>query len=535
MIYMRLKRFTIKNFRSIENIIIDFPLNKPVALFGPNNAGKSNIFRALEYFLGERYTPNIEFLDSDYYLRDKERYPHITFEAEFDGNYYSGSRYKSPLNKISFTTNYPAKGENLYHDEDGNKIYLSNDDRRKIQFISIDATRDITKQLSYFSQYSLLSKMAKKMHEALVDSKKEELDELFQDIKKTFESVDEYQYFYERLQEAFEENIEGFEHKLELDLSAYDPNNYFKSLRVTAKEGNNIRSFEEFGTGEQQILLMSFAKAYAETFTGENFILGIEEPEVHLHPIAQRWLAKNIKKICRSGIQVVITTHSPEFLDIENLEGFIKVYKENNITKIVQHDATSFAEIYLKLRANKNKTSPETILEFYKTNTFYDQLKGLFAKKIILVEGETELFALPNYFLNCGYDLDKNGVEIVNCRGKNQITRNYRLFRAYGYNCFCLFDADRSKGDNSDLANTFGFDEEEMDFNDSAFVIDKTKKYGYFGKDFEIYMRSEFSDYEDKESKIEGSKPLKAKIISEESDYKPEFIEQIAEVLELYK
>ncbi|NPV44988.1 MAG: AAA family ATPase [Firmicutes bacterium] len=101
-IYMRLKRFTIKNFRSIENIIIDFPLNKPVALFGPNNAGKSNIFRALEYFLGERYTPNIEFLDSDYYLRDKERYPHITFEAEFDGNYYSGSRYKSPLNKISF-------------------------------------------------------------------------------------------------------------------------------------------------------------------------------------------------------------------------------------------------------------------------------------------------------------------------------------------------------------------------------------------------------------------------------------------------
>jgi hypothetical protein len=31
-----------------------------------------------------------------------------------------------------------------------------------------------------------------------------------------------YQYFYKRLQEAFEENIEGFE----LDLFAYDPNNY---------------------------------------------------------------------------------------------------------------------------------------------------------------------------------------------------------------------------------------------------------------------------------------------------------------------
>ena len=91
---------------------------------------------------------------------------------------------------------------------------------------------------------------------------------------------------------AFESNIDGFEHKLEIDLSAYDPNNYFNSLRIIAKEGTDNRSFDEFGTGEQQILLMSFVKAYAETFKGENFILGIEEPEAHLHPIAQKWLAK---------------------------------------------------------------------------------------------------------------------------------------------------------------------------------------------------------------------------------------------------
>jgi len=42
----------------------------------------------------------------------------------------------------------------------------------KLQFIEIDATRDIAKQFSYFSQYSLLSRMSKKMHEALVDAKK---------------------------------------------------------------------------------------------------------------------------------------------------------------------------------------------------------------------------------------------------------------------------------------------------------------------------------------------------------------------------
>jgi len=43
---MRLEKVCIRNFRSIEDIEIIFPINKPVVLFGPNNAGKSNILRS---------------------------------------------------------------------------------------------------------------------------------------------------------------------------------------------------------------------------------------------------------------------------------------------------------------------------------------------------------------------------------------------------------------------------------------------------------------------------------------------------------
>ena len=251
-------------------------------------------------------------------------------------------------------------------------------------------------------------------------------------------------------------------------------------MRIIAKEGTDNRSFDEFGTGEQQILLMSFVKAYAETFKGENFILGIEEPEAHLHPIAQKWLAKNISSIAKSGVQVVLTTHSPEFLDIENLEGFVKVYKESGITKAKQHTAKTLSESCIQLQSDQVKTKEDNILQFYRAKTFYDQLRGFFARKILLVEGETEFFALPNYFKNFGYDLIRNGVEIVNCRGKTQITRNYRLFKSYDYDCFCLFDADTSKGSNSDLATTFGFDEQEMKFEEVTFVHDSIKKIWLF-------------------------------------------------------
>ncbi len=537
---MRLTKFNVEHFRSVEKAEIIFPENVPVILFGPNNVGKSNILRALDCMLGEKYASYFDFQDSDYYARDSNKYPNISFTACFDENVYSGNSYNPPTSTLCFTTNKvnSGKNENTFHYpteiNGGKKIFLSNEDKGKCQFIFIDATRDLSRQLSYYSQYSILSKMARKMHEVMQRDVKETLTDYFKNIKTTFETVPEYKQFHARLQKAFESNIDGFEHKLEIDLSAYDPNNYFNSLRIIAKEGTNNRSFDEFGTGEQQILLMSFVKAYAETFKGENFILGIEEPESHLHPVAQKWLAKNISKIAKSGVQIIVTTHSPEFLDIANLEGFVKVYKESGITKSKQHTVKTLTESCIQLHADQTKTNESNILEFYKAKTFYDQLRGFFARKILLVEGETEFFALPNYFNNCGYDLIRNGVEVINCRGKTQITRNYRLLKSYGYDCFCLFDADKSKGSNSDLAATFGFSEQDMNYNEGIFVHDLVKKYGYFGKDYESYLRNEITGYSEAENVLHDDKVIKAKILSEQnSQYKPPFIEEIAKALSM--
>lgn len=307
-------------------------------------------------------------------------------------------------------------------------------------------------------------------------------------------------------------------------------------MRIIAKEGKDNRSFDEFGTGEQQILLMSFVKAYAETFKGENFILGIEEPEAHLHPIAQKWLAKNISSIAKSGVQVVLTTHSPEFLDIINLEGFVKVYKVSGITKSKQQTVKSLVESCVQLQVDQTKVKEDNVLQFYRAKTFYDQLRGFFARKILLVEGETEFFALPNYFKNFGYDLIRNGVEIVNCRGKAQITRNFKLFSSYNYICFCLFDADKSKGSNSDLAKTFNFTEKNINFKKEDFTFDQINKYGYFGKDYESYMRSAIDKYSEAEALLFSDKVIKAKILSEEHpEYLPQFIEDIAKSLFLVK
>ncbi|WP_222199105.1 ATP-dependent nuclease [Collinsella ureilytica] len=121
--------------------------------------------------------------------------------------------------------------------------------------------------------------------------------------------------FAEHFAATVQDSVQGFIHKLEVDFSAYDPNNYANALRILAKEGNDVRAFEEFGTGEQQVLLMAFAKAFMQTFGSDSIVLVLEEPEAHLHPLAQRWLKEYIYDLCDSGIQVVISTHSADFVD----------------------------------------------------------------------------------------------------------------------------------------------------------------------------------------------------------------------------
>lgn len=531
---MRLLKLQIQYFRSIENVVLTLPENTPLILFGPNNSGKSNILRAVDILVGERWAPTTDFEDSDFFQRDRDGYSTFTLKAKFDENI---SKY---TNVLCFSTNFCCQGssnhENTYHDASNRKVFLRNDERERCQFILIDATRDLSRQFSYFSQYTILSKTAKRIHAALVEQQKEKLTEYFGKIQDLFLSVNEFKDFYTRLQNAFASTIEGFEHKLDIDLSAYDPNNYFKSLRITAKEGDQVRSFEEFGTGEQQVLLMAFVKAYAEVFKGDNFVLGIEEPEAHLHPLAQRWLAKNIQKLCESGIQVIVTTHSPEFLSVSNLEGLVRVYKENGLTHVVQHTTKTFAEHCIKLGANASKTTPESVIPFYEANTFYSQVSGFFSKVVLLVEGPSEKLSLPIFLRAGGFDPDKYGVEIIECGGKSQIARNYRLFTAYKYCVYCLFDADSSNAEkkrgNEELGTLFGFATTTLITDPKSFNVDPSNRFAYFGGTLESHLQSCIGNYSELERALgDIPKPLRAKEMARRCSTPLEFAMSLASSL----
>lgn len=523
---MRIEKIRIKRYRSIDDIMISFPENKPLVLFGPNNAGKSNILSAMDRLLGERYPTYIEMLESDYYMRDRESYPTATIFAQFSDAYYTDRR-GVPYKTIALTYGYNGNvNDNRIHDGGDTRFYITNEQRASCQSYLIDAERNIQSAFNYGSKYSLLSKFSHQIHKALSATHKEELSTAFEQIKRSFEATPEFSSFFGQFSASLQGAVKGFVHSLAVDFSAYDPNNYAKSLRIYAKEGDNVRSFEEFGTGEQQVLLMAFVKAYMEVFASESFVLIIEEPEAHLHPLAQKWLKEYIVEMCASGIQVVISTHSTDFIDAEYLDGLVRVYKEAGTTKAIQLSKETLYKFCVDSGVPADKTSPENIIDFYNTRLFADQLKGMFAETIVLVEGATEFFALPVYLKRIGFSLAEHGIEIVNCRGKEAIPLFWRLFKAYGYNCYFIFDGDAKTDSNIKTFNGI-ITTDAWETAADKYVM--TDYYAYFGVNFEKYFRAEMTEYSSMEQQIAEtyhitSKPGKAKAIAQHCQEIPSFI-----------
>jgi putative ATP-dependent endonuclease of OLD family len=72
----------IENFRSIKDLELEFPKSGILTLVGPNNAGKSNILRAINNILGDQWFKGENAELNDFYMKDRGNT--IKIEIRFD-------------------------------------------------------------------------------------------------------------------------------------------------------------------------------------------------------------------------------------------------------------------------------------------------------------------------------------------------------------------------------------------------------------------------------------------------------------------
>lgn len=520
----RVTKLRVSNFRSIgETIEIQFTPGHPIVLVGENNAGKSNIVRAIDLIMGQNWPGTHDPDDNEFFCRDRNR--KITITVDFAENGLFGGKF----NRLGWVyDSSDSEKKPFFRAKPGfsgrETSFVSNDDRASCICIVIEAERNLAYQLSYSSKYTLMSRLMNRFHKALNDDgeTKAELLHLFGEVRTRFNKIQPFVDFTEVLQSRLGEFSGNMTHRLEVDFEAYNPVNFFHALRLQAVEGQECRVLHEMGTGEQQILALSLAYSYAHAFH-EGMILVIEEPESHLHPLAQQWLARRLRTMASDGLQLIITTHSSHFVDLLSLPNLVLVRKGEEGTNITQLTTEQLTAECIRTGAPPERTTPENILQFYAANATPEILEGLFARSIVLVEGRTEALALPEIWRRLGFDHTQNGTAIIPVGGKGNLAKWKRIFEAYRIPCFIIFDND-NKDDRKGIKRKdalFAVSVPEVNhatlIESSEWVVES--RYCIFGKNYEENLRDAFSEYSSLESDAvnEGveAKPFVARWVAE--------------------
>lgn len=190
------------------------------------------------------------------------------------------------------------------------------------------------------------------------------------------------------------ENLSGLQSVVSADSGGVEISPVARKLRDLSKGvdvsfgTNGAQSFplSRHGMGTRSLASLLVFRAYASwrhkqaTKGGDRVhsILGLEEPESHLHPQAQRSLFGHIKQI--PG-QRIVSTHSPYLAgqaQLNELRLFIKKGGDTNVSKI---DLTALTD------PNDVRKLQETVID----------TRGdiLFSRAVVLFEGQTEEQALP--------------------------------------------------------------------------------------------------------------------------------------------
>jgi putative ATP-dependent endonuclease of OLD family len=292
-------------------------------------------------------------------------------------------------------------------------------------------------------------------------------------------------------------------------------------------------SVETKGHGLQRSIIFSILRAYAELVRqGEPsapkdrvILFAIEEPELYLHPQAQRIMMQTLREISAGKDQVVYSTHSVSFVDIAFFDEICLMRRE----KMAGHWVSTVTQLSmsdlikdLDLRHPGTNATPESMRERYSHVYGVTRNEGFFARKVVLVEGPTEEYSLPIYSAALEYNIDKEGTSIIGTGGKGQMDRLLRVFNEFRIPFFIIFDADKNKANadgkrvNKELLELLGETAEETP------TTKVKERFAVFEETFEAAVKGEIEGYDALASEArsylgisgDGGKPLTARYIA---------------------
>jgi predicted ATP-dependent endonuclease of OLD family len=200
------------------------------------------------------------------------------------------------------------------------------------------------------------------------------------------------------------------------------------TVAIDEKGFDNGFELGEISAGSQEILVLLTKIVLAEENTD---LLVMEEPELHLHPGAQQEVLQLIKDVADSDTpQVIISTHSEEFVDSSDATDIFRVERDKHTT----------------IRT-VSKDEVDNELE----DLGYEKSGLLQSNGVIFVEGKSDELIIKQFAQTVGLDLDRKGIEVVELDGDGNIESDGRslIKLLYAFDIPYLFIVD-SHGESPD-------------------------------------------------------------------------------------
>lgn len=252
------------------------------------------------------------------------------------------------------------------------------------------------------------------------------------------------------LERSVEEELNGWGVKVGIELVPPAVEKLFELGTSLHLDDGHRTLAEKKGHGLQRAVMFALLRAWAKALraprgavgsgaeapaprkSSDSIIFAFEEPELFLHPHAQRRLATTIREIGGAvGHQVFVSTHSTHFVDVDRSESICVVTKENANagTRVKQCDQELFA-------GDENRKKRFQMCSWVNP----DRGEMFFARKVAFVEGETErrLFPYLAEILGC---MDPD-VSVVDCGSKHNLCLYVAIANAFRLRYVVIHDED---------------------------------------------------------------------------------------------
>ncbi len=199
-----------------------------------------------------------------------------------------------------------------------------------------------------------------------------------------------------------------------------------KSTLIYVNDGFNSE-LKDKGAGIQSAVTISLYDFYVQNVAHRgSSLLAVEEPELYLHPHGRRVIANRLSKFVNNGKnQVIITTHTPEFLsNMHETQNIIAVRKEEAATSAtnIYFNTPKRKQILIKKQNAEMFFADAVILTEGADKYFVEEAARIFGRDFFY-QNEDKRCCLGENWIN-----DFN-ISILNCGGKTELWKYVEILR----------------------------------------------------------------------------------------------------------